>query len=215
MKRILTLVAPLALVAAAQAQVGAIASVDAKFTGLKVGGAGKVTINNSEMNLGVGKLAFDVTAKGKTSSILTVCASLTSILNQDSHSYSLDLTPDDFTPEGRAGKIVATYFGQADSAAKAQGLQLAVWEALADNGATFKNDGKFKVDLGFGSAGEQGSALYYANQYYGATSGRAAWLKTSAHGGQSQMTPVPEPASLCALAIGGAALLRRRRAKRS
>lgn len=214
MKRSLLLIAPLALVSAAHAQVGQIASVDAKFTGLKLGGAGKVTIDGKEMNLAVGKLGFDVNYGGKTTSVLTVCASLTSMLDSGSHGYGLNLTPSDFSAEGRAGKIVGTYFAQADTAEKAQGLQLAVWEALSDNGSTFDNGGRFRAGTEFGAVSQQGSALYWANQYYAANSGQAAWLKTSAAGGQSQMTAVPEPASLCALAIGGAALLRRRRARR-
>ena len=82
------------------------------------------------------------------------------------------------------------------------------------NPPTFDNGGKFHAGTEFGAVGQQGTALFWANQYYTATSGQAAWLKTSATGGQSQMTAVPEPASLCALAIGGAALLRRRRACR-
>lgn len=211
MKRVLPLLTLLAVAGISSAQVGAISSVDAKFTGLKLGGTGKVTIDGNEMNVGVGKLGFDFTQNGKTTSILTVCASLTSILNNDSHNYSMNLTPADFSPTGRAGKIVGTYFAQADTAVKAQGLQLAVWEALTDNGSTFSNSGRFSANSSFGSTTQQGTALYWASQFYSANSGQAVWAKTSASGGQSQMTPVPEPASLAALAVGGAALIRRRR----
>ncbi len=211
MKRVLALLPLLAAGAVASAQVGAIVSVDAKFTGLKLGGSGKVTIDGKEMNLGVGKLGFDVTHDGKTSSITTICASLTSVLDDKSHVYNADLTPDDFSPNGRAGKIVSSYFATANTKEKAIGLQLAVWEALSDNGSSYSNSGRFGASSTFGSVGEQGSALYWADQFYGANTGRSAWMKTSAAGGQSQMTPVPEPTSLAIIAVGGAALLRRRR----
>lgn len=206
----LSLLAVAALSGSARAQVNG--TLDATYKRFELGGSGKVTLDGKELNIGVGKLGFDVANGGKFTS---VCGDLLSTLDGNSHSYALSLTPDDFSPLGRAGKIVGSYFTAATTNEQAQGLQLAVWKALYDNGASFSTGSRFTASADFGSVGTAGSALNFAKTYYdGAQSGRAVFAATGAGGGQSQLTPVPEPASLCALAIGGAALLRRRKAKR-
>ncbi len=212
MKRFLLTLTLAALAVASQAQING--SLDATYKRFELGGNGRVTIDGAEKNIGVGKLGFDLANGGQRTS---VCADIFSTLDGGSHTYDLSLTPNDFSPLGRAGKIVASYFNIATTAAQAQGLQLAVWESLYDNGSTFGSGaGRFQLSGDFGDVAQAGSAANFAKTYYeGAKSGQAVFTRTGAAGGQSQLAPVPEPASLCALAIGGAALLRRRRAKKS
>ncbi len=101
-------------------------------------------------------------------------------------------------------------------AAKAAGLQLAVWEVVYD-GAGNASDlykGDFKVKSANNSLGSQG--LYWAEYYMNELNGQKAdytayknWYYQDYVGAN----PVPEPATLLALAAGGALMVRRRRKK--
>lgn len=214
----LALLSIAALAVAANAQLNIGSSVNAQFTGLSLGQTGTVLFNGVTVNVGVGKLSFDVTAPNSSekTKVYSVCGDFSSVLDSGYHSYALTTTKNDGTGLGKAGALVNTFFDAANTKEKAAGLQLAVWKAIYDNSYTFSNTtGKIKASTAdFGDVNKSGTALYYAAQYYNASSsGIAIFAKTSANGGQSQLTtaPVPEPASLAALGVGAAALIRRRR----
>lgn len=122
----------------------------------------------------------------------------------------------------RLGHIVNTYApalllnGDDDGA---MALQVAIWEILVETGPTFDvTDGLFRAKKSNGdpfSAGQLalidgiladdgvGVAKYYAS----------ALKENGAPMSQSILAPVPEPATMSALVIGAAALVRKRRAK--
>ena len=116
----------------------------------------------------------------------------------------------------RAAAIISADFGAANTNDKAAGLQIAVWAAIYDNSGNLATDLSTGVFQAQGlSAGVMSAAnAYYADRngpgvakYFGfGQNADGAWT-----GGQAQMSPVPEPASLATLALGAGALLRRRR----
>ncbi|MBS1717980.1 MAG: PEP-CTERM sorting domain-containing protein [Armatimonadetes bacterium] len=108
-----------------------------------------------------------------------------------------------------AANIVGNAFFQANTSDKACGLQLAVWEAVYDDGAT--------LDLNNGNliaGGESASALAWAQTYYAAyrtLDAHAIYFKPVADDGQGQMTAVPEPASMLGLGALALGIAKRRR----
>lgn len=89
----------------------------------------------------------------------------------------------------------------------AAGLQLAIWDVVYDGG-----DGLSAGDLW---SFVEGNTRTYAIGFIGQVgSSEAIWAKADAHPdkmNQDLIVPVPEPATLAALGIGAAALLRRRK----
>ncbi|MBS1718205.1 MAG: PEP-CTERM sorting domain-containing protein [Armatimonadetes bacterium] len=108
-----------------------------------------------------------------------------------------------------AGNILGNAFFQADNADKAAGLQLAMWEAIYDGGATLDlSVGNFK------STGETAAADAWAQTYYAyrTVDAHAVYFQPVAgSGGQGQMTAVPEPATMIGLGTMAVALLKRKR----
>lgn len=188
-----------------------VAHADLKFDSIYAGtGSAHVKLNGATENVGVGILKF----LNGSSTLYTVCGDLSSPLDNSAHSYSLAVTPNDNSGIGKAGHIVSTYFKDAlTSNDKATGLQLAVWEAIYDDGATFNaSAGKFELPS---NSGVSAAALSYASLYYGATSGVANRYSSSACGSQAQFSPVPEPASMAAIGLGAIGVFRRRLLRRN
>jgi len=113
----------------------------------------------------------------------------------------------------RAAAIISADFNSVHTNDEAAGLQLAVWDAIYDNGASFDADhGTFQAQ------NVSSSVLNYANQYYADRNGNGVALYFGTHTnqdghvtGQAQMTPVPEPSTVAGILVGALALLRRRR----
>jgi hypothetical protein len=193
---------------------------DLTFLGLDYSGtlSGNVTFFNAAKNADqtedvyIGKLLF----QDGSNKIATVCADLGSILDGNSHAYSVSNTdPTLNTNLSLAGDIVAADFNKATDAQSGAALQLAVWSALYNGGATFNANGPdFKV-TGISNSVLTQAAVYYADfDVHGA----AQYFNTpSGFGGQSQLTisPAPEPASMAALGIGIIGLIARRRKARA
>ncbi|MBS1717332.1 MAG: PEP-CTERM sorting domain-containing protein [Armatimonadetes bacterium] len=154
-----------------------------------------------------GKLDFNDTTLGN---IKTFCSDLQHIIHAgqswqvailDSANQSQNIAD--------AGRIVAAEFANANTADKAAGLQMAVWEAVYDDGAIFNpNQGTFRV------TNASAAAISYASTFYGMRNqnGHSIYLLPSSNSeGQGQLTPVPEPATLAALGILGLIAGRRKR----
>jgi hypothetical protein len=114
-----------------------------------------------------------------------------------------------------AAKILATGFSSATTADQQAGLQLAIWDAIYDNGSSFSSGtGNFSV-----VSGVSNTVLNYASSYF--TAGKNSNPTTAVElfssqgaGGQSQLHVVPEPASMAVLGLGALGLIRRRRNKK-
>jgi hypothetical protein len=212
MKRITLLTALVVGVAGA-----AHADVNMQFTGLELSSPKVVTIqvgSGSHHNVYAGALTFN--KEGQT--IRTYCVDATSFLNSQSHHYSQNTVDGNADSAfGGIARILGAHYVGADTAAKQAGLQLAVWSTLYDYSSGYTsfqaNGANFKV------TNADAATLQWAANYYQARFGPmapntvATAFVTQANGGQSQMKvdAVPEPASMAALGMGVAALLRRRK----
>lgn len=181
---------------------------DVKFKGTDLGKSVSITFFGSTKNVFAGKLRFQAMPAG--AQFLTVCADLAHSI-YGGQIYKVENKFSAASPLGvqKAGNIVADKFAGANTADKAAALQVAVWEALYDGGsAPSFTSGNFCLN------GASSSFKSLAASYYSAISksGNALYLKTTTNTGQSQLTVVPEPAALAALAIGAGLLIRRKKA---
>ncbi len=185
-----------------------------KWTGYQLNpiNSGTLKLNGSNTETNLGALTFST----GSSTILTYCADLTAALNMNSNPYTsgiVDTTGN--TGMGLAAKIMSTSFSEFANADQQAGLQLAIWEAIYDNGASFNaGNGNFSV-----VSGVNANSLAFASSYYnaGKNSGAVSNVElftAQGAGGQSQLHVVPEPASMAALGLGALGLIRRRRNKK-
>lgn len=177
-----------------------------------------VRINNSNKNVFAGQLRFNAPPLG--SNVHMFCVDLlTSISVNQSFNVKMSSTKDNSNLGiVYAGRIFGKHFKDtfigttAQRNDKAAGLQLAIWEALYDQGATFNSTGGvFRVN-----SGATNNAMMWAQTYYSAitSSGYSARLLSAdpARSGQNQLTVVPGPAAIALPFIWfGSALARRRR----
>jgi|SRR5579862_8196263 len=112
----------------------------------------------------------------------------------------------------RAANLVAADYAQADTADKAAGLQLDIWETIYDGNSETTPDfsgGNFTA-TGLTAGTIAAADAFWADRL---TPGDAVYIRPEDGFGQGQIMPVPEPASLSILGLGAIALLRRRRAR--
>lgn len=200
------IISGIVLVSAFSAAVAAPYTV--KFKSTSVGQSAGITFFGNNKNVFAGKLKFQNVASG--SQFFTVCADIANQITAGMV-YRVENQLASASPLGiaKAGRIVAKHFTSANTNEKAAALQLAVWEAIYDTGSSPSfSSGNFKANVST-------SVKNQAYSYYSAisTPGEALYMKAvPADCGQSQLTVVPEPTALGALALGAALIIRRKKA---
>lgn len=213
-----------AIIMAALAVLAASACADQlQFTGLNTDPGAHVTIDLSldsvNYHVAAAKLNFDDLTT--STSLVTVCANLTQDLDGGAHSYSGSVIP----TSGNAGldlaaRIVSASFASAVSVNQQAALQLAVWDAIYNNGASFDLSASaphLQISNWDGApSADQTAITADAVSYYNlglAGTGSALYYQTTDKGGQSQLTAqaVPEPSAWIGLAAASCFLLKRRR----
>ena len=170
---------------------------------------GTIMVNGTTTTVPMGAFVFS-TGSGN---ITTYCADALAALNSNSNPYTAGaVNMSNGSGLATASKILLSGFGSATTADQQAGLQLAIWDALYDNGSSFNaSAGNMKVVSGVNAASLGFAASYYtAGVNSSATTGVELFKATGA-GGQDQLHVVPEPATLAILGMGALGLIRRRK----
>jgi hypothetical protein len=182
-----------------------------KFTGTQLGSvdSGTIMVNGTTETVGMGALTFS-TGSG---SIVTYCADALSPLNNNSNPYTVGIVNmTNGTGLALAAKILASGFNSATTADQQAGLQLAMWDALYDNGSSFNSTtGNMKVVSGVNAATLSFAASYYSAGVSSNPTTAVELFSSTGSGGQNQLHVVPEPATLAILGLGAFGLIRRRK----
>lgn len=182
-----------------------------KFTGTQLNpvDSGTINVNGNSSTVEMGALVFSTGTK----SIVTYCADATSPLNNSNNPYSVSgVNMNDGSGLALAAKILATNFDVATNKDQQAALQVAIWDALYDNGSSFNySSGKFKVTNGLSSSVLSLASTYYTNGKNSNPTTAVELFTSQGAGGQSQLHVVPEPASLAVLGLGVFGLVRRRK----
>jgi len=144
--------------------------------------------------------------------------------NMSGSAWGLTITDSSVIPSvgARLGHIVNSYApallanGDDDGA---MALQVAIWEILVETSATYDvTDGLFRAKKSDGNAFDAGELALINGILNDNGSGTAKYYQSALNGAgnpksQSILAPVPEPATIGVLAVGAAALLRKRRSR--
>lgn len=191
------------------------------FTGVNEGYSGGVqfTLKGVDTpNYFAGKLNFDSQNGSSTGSdhFTSFCTDMEHIISSgDTYEVKSPQYTKNFATGSNlwgAGNILAkTFYAVVGDGNKTAAAQIAIWKATYDGASVDYTTGNLKaknVDAGILS-----QAVVYGSYFSAATEG-AIYLERIGNNGQHQMTVVPEPASMSALALGVGSILARRRRKR-
>lgn len=190
----------------------------ARFTRVGLAVTGTSTLDGFSRTIPTGQLFYEYEDNGVHGTFSALCAQFPQPVNTQYLQYSSALAPLGYRGAGfdHAARIAGSYFDGAVSPSEAAGVQLAVWEALYDDGPVLDLSAGHFVTSSFGAMTDFGSPAYFAALYYQPPGGQAYDVQFPAGPtGQATLTtgftPVPEPASMAALGLGALGLMRRRK----
>ena len=209
MKKAILLSLALSLVAGANATY-------MKLTSLGRGQTVTIKYNGTTKNVFAGELNFR--NMSTNASFTTMCVDLDHFVGiNQSWAFNTTLSQSMASGYRKAGNVFANNNGAVNSNMKGAALQIAVWAArygLNLNTNTASSSNSFKLDTSFYN--NNSSLINLAKAYWNTMNNNAQaiiYTPNPTDAGQEQVGCVPEPASMAALALGAATIIRRRRSK--